>query len=312
MKKIITLIFFVPFISIAQQDLPVGFSNEELQQMELMKFEPVVSTNQYGIKTPPSSPVRTMAEWEESQAVAITWTSYSSMLKDIVKAAQTECTVYIVCSGTSGSDSTSIKNYLTSNSVPLTNLHFKIAPYNSVWIRDYGPNPAYTNDVDSLIFVDWIYNRPSRPKDDTVPSVIARDLKIPIYITSQSPYDIIGTGGNWMSDGLGTAFGSNLTIQENPNHSTAAIDQIMHDFMGINRYIHMTVLPYDGIHHIDMHMTVRRLKRTSSMFFPIILLFSERLTKSSASRSRQTSQAITLTIMEIISLMQMLLSSTRQ
>jgi hypothetical protein len=32
------------------------------------------------------------------------------------------------------------------------------------------------------------------------------------------------------------------------------VDQIFEDFMGIDRYIKMTNLPYDGIHHIDMHM----------------------------------------------------------
>jgi agmatine deiminase len=28
----------------------------------------------------------------------------------------------------------------------------------------------------------------------------------------------------------------------------------MQQFMGIDRYIKMPTLPYDGIHHIDMHM----------------------------------------------------------
>ncbi|NNM16374.1 MAG: T9SS type A sorting domain-containing protein, partial [Bacteroidia bacterium] len=34
----------------------------------------------------------------------------------------------------------------------------------------------------------------------------------------------------------------------------AAIDNIMQQFMGIDRYIKMDNLPYDVIHHIDMHM----------------------------------------------------------
>ena len=32
------------------------------------------------------------------------------------------------------------------------------------------------------------------------------------------------------------------------------IDQIAQDYLGINRYIKMDALPYDGINHIDMHM----------------------------------------------------------
>lgn len=69
-----------------------------------------------------------------------------------------------------------------------------------------------------------------------------------------------------MSDGIETAFASDLILDENdgsgpyaisypyPNHTETEINQIMDDFHGINRYIKMDVLPYDGIHHIDMHM----------------------------------------------------------
>ena len=240
---------FLIFNGFAQGNLPIGFSPEELQQMQLTKYDPPVYTNQWGIKTPPTSPIRAMAEWEESQAVTITWTDYTTMLKDIVKAAQTECVVYIICT-----DSNAVRTFLTTNSVPLTNIRCKIAPFNSVWARDYGANSCYLNDVDTHVFVDWKYNRPTRPKDDTIPSVIARDWNIPIYLNTQTPNDITGTGGNWMSDGLGTAFGSNLTLTENSGKTTAQIDQIFNQYMGITKYIHMTVLPYDGIHHIDMHM----------------------------------------------------------
>jgi hypothetical protein len=64
-----------------------------------------------------------------------------------------------------------------------------------------------------------------------------------------------------MVDGFGTAFSSELILEENDgtgygisNHNENAIDGILEDFMGIDRYIKMPTLPYDGIHHIDMHM----------------------------------------------------------
>ena len=57
-----------------------------------------------------------------------------------------------------------------------------------------------------------------------------------------------------MTDGFGTGFSSNLIIDENPNKTVAQIDTIMNRFMGISRYIKMNELPYDQIHHIDMHM----------------------------------------------------------
>lgn len=249
--------FTLPFIGFlltlnvvkGQENLPVGFSDEELQQLQFMKNEPPVNLMQWGITTPPSQPVRNAAEWEEMQAVAITWTSYQSVLREIIKAAQKECFVYIICS-----DSNTVRSSLISNGIPLTNIRCIIAPFNSVWIRDYGPNTCYLNDVDQLILVDWIYNRPTRPKDDTVPSSIARDMNIPIYLTTQSPNNLTHTGGNFMSDGLGTAFSSKLILQENSSKTESQINSIHNAFMGINRYIKMDVLPYDGIHHIDMHI----------------------------------------------------------
>jgi agmatine/peptidylarginine deiminase len=228
----------------AQSALPVGMAPGEEAQMNF--YLNAIQPN--GITTPPTIPIRTAAEWEEVQALTITWTSYQSVLKEIVRHAQAEATVYIVCT-----DSNTVKTYLLNNNVPLVNIRYVIAPYNSIWIRDYGQNTCYLNNVDSLVLVDWIYNRP-RPKDDTIPSVIARTLGIPLFETSVAPYNLVHTGGNFMSDGLGTAFSSELVLQENTNHSNAQIDTIMNHFMGINSYIKMDVLPYDGIHHIDMHM----------------------------------------------------------
>jgi len=200
------------------------------------------------IITPPSSPVRTAAEWEEIQALTITWTTYQSILKEIIRYAQTECKVYIVCS-----DSNAVQSYLASNSVPLTNLIFVKTSLNSIWCRDYGANTVYTNDVDSLLLVDWTYNRP-RAGDDAIPVSIANKMGVPLYQTTVAPYNLIHTGGNFMSDGLGTAFSSKLVLDENPTKTEVEIDDIMNDFMGINTYIKMNTLPYDGIHHIDMHM----------------------------------------------------------
>jgi len=234
---------FFSFHLIAQ-DLPHIITNKEISMLP----EFYNSIEPSGITIPPSSPVRNAAEWEELQAVSITWTSYLDILKEIVRAAQTECKVIIVCS-----DSNSVKSYLTLNGIPLTNLIYKIAPFNSVWIRDYMANCVYTHQIDTLLFVDWVYNRP-RPQDDIIPEQIANLLNIPLYQTIIDPYRLVATGGNFFSDGFGTGFSSNLIQLDNPDLTSAQIDTIMKKFMGIDRYIKMTVLPYDVIHHIDMHM----------------------------------------------------------
>ena len=251
--SIILLSFF--FELQAQENLPNGFGIGEKEKMPLY-MQSFKNNSSTSITTPPTSPVRTMAEWEESQAIVITWTSYTAVLRQIVNYAQDECKVIIICS-----DSNQVKTNLTNNSIPIKNIAFLKTSYNTVWGRDYGGNSVYTNEVDSLNIVDWIYNRP-RPYDDASPVAVANYLNVPIYQTTTAPYDLVHTGGNYMSDGFGTAFSSKLILDENDSDATysitpkneSMIDSIMKMFMGIKRYIKMETLPYDEIHHIDMHM----------------------------------------------------------
>ncbi|MBK9637024.1 MAG: agmatine deiminase family protein [Bacteroidetes bacterium] len=207
---------------------------------------------------PPTSPVRTIAEWEELQALVVGWKSYPTILRQIVGAAKQETRVIVVYA--TPDNPTSLTSYLAAGGVDTVNVTFLAAPVNSVWSRDYGPWSAYTNDVDSLITIDWIYNRP-RPSDDAVPVAISNFIGTPLYQTTTSPWDLVHTGGNFMTDGFGTGFSSALVYNENGpgggfglNHTPAEVDSIMYHFMGINRYIIMNTLPFDQIHHIDMHM----------------------------------------------------------
>ncbi len=245
MKKILIIAgLLVLSFSLLAQDLPHKLTDKE---KEILKtYQPKKSN--LGFINPPSKPVRTMAEWEELDGIMITWTSYTSILRQIVDHAQEEGIVYIVCT-----DSNTVKNFLTSGGVPLKNLKFILESFNSVWIRDYGPWCAYSDIIDSLYIIDWIYNRP-RPLDDLIPSVFASHKNYPLYQMTTSPYNFVATGGNFMTDGQGTGFSSKLILNENPTKTEAEIDTMMKKFMGINRYIKMENLPYDDIHHIDMHM----------------------------------------------------------
>ncbi len=237
------------------KDLPKGLTSEEIEFLPKYRFP--VSTEK-SIAAPPQGPKRAMAEWEEIQTLVIRWvgTSYNFELREIVRYAREECEVLIVCN-----DSNTIKNNLTSNGIPLSNVKFLVTSSNSIWMRDYGANPVYLNDVDSLVLVDWIYNRP-RPADDAVPAAIANYKGLALFETTTAPDDLVHTGGNYMSDGFGNGFSSELVVEENgpgnafgvSTKTPLVIDNIMEDYMGITNYIKMPTLPYDGIHHIDMHM----------------------------------------------------------
>ncbi|MBK7856807.1 MAG: agmatine deiminase family protein [Bacteroidetes bacterium] len=248
MRKIITLSIFLLFACASfSQDLPHKITDNEKLQMPFYVNSIKSQNGTMGVN-PPSSPVRTIGEWEELQGLLIAWTSYQSMLREIVRAAKQETRVYIL-----SANPTSVINYLSAGGVDTVNVSVINIPFNSVWCRDYGPWSAYTNDVDTLITIDWIYNRP-RPLDDAVPVGIAAQLGTPLYETTTSPNNLIHTGGNFMTDGFGTGFSSELITNENPTKTKSEIDTIMKKFMGITRYINFPVLPYDAIHHIDMHM----------------------------------------------------------
>jgi len=259
MKFASTLLLLFCFNFLMAQEnlnpLPKHLTQYEKKMMESGLYQsPVVSSRSN--TDPPDFYTRTIGEWEELQSIIVTWDAFYSVLREIVRYAKDEVEVINVCQ-----DSTAIKTYLANNGIDMENLTFIQAPFNTVWVRDYGPNPVYQNDVDSLVFIDWIYNRP-RPSDDVIPEVISEYIGAPQYATTVAPNDLVHTGGNFMSDGLGMGYSSQLILEENDqsnffgtsNHSEEDIDEIMSDFMGIEEYPKMQSLLYDGINHIDMHM----------------------------------------------------------
>ena len=245
--------------SMIGQELPRGFDKDELSKMpeyltEVSNYTPLHHRSQL------PGEVRSMAEWEELQGLIISWVnSYKEIQAEIVKATIGQCRIIIVCT-----EKETVKNYLLSKGIQDSEqIQYVVGKYNSIWVRDYGPNSVYSNDVDSLYFTDWIYNRP-RYQDDTIARQLSKSLNLPLLETNSIPNDLVHTGGNYMSDGLGFAFSSLLVMNENgpnnsfgfSNHSEAEVDTIMKNYMGTKTYVKMKTLPYDEIHHIDMHMKI--------------------------------------------------------
>jgi len=266
MKKVIFLLIAIGCVSAkAQETLPRYMTADE--RAEMANYVPPQPEN---ATPPPSFPVRNMAEWEEVEYTVIAWTSFPNIQAQIVDAAQEESTVIINCS-----DSNQVKSYLQSQGVGLHNIIYNITPFNSIWIRDYFANTVYKDDVDSLYLVDWIYNRP-RPQDDQLPGSVANLLGYFMFTMTQAPNDLVNTGGNYMSDGMGNAFSSDLVDEENGAggsfnqtiRTPAQVDQVMNDYLNVDPYIKMTQLPFDVISHIDMHMKLLDEERLLVGEFP--------------------------------------------
>ena len=266
--KILPFLIFLFFQSIIiygqeEEVLPRGLSESEAFDLQTgtVSFLSPPPTSPDWVSPPPGT-VRSLAEWEELEAVVITWTGsggITAILKEIVRYAKEEVQVIIICSSPA-----LVTNLLAGVGINTDNITFVQAGFDSIWVRDYGPNTVYLNDVGERYLIDWIYNRP-RPEDDvTVPSAVAAELNIPMYSSTAAPTDLVHTGGNYMTDGMGTGFSSSLVYDENgifnnygtSNHTAEDIDTLMNTYMGIDigRYVVMGKLDYDLIHHIDMHM----------------------------------------------------------
>ncbi len=127
----------------AQRGLPHGLSPNEVHLIPA--YRDSRANGDRGISTPPPFAPRTMAEWEEVQTLCVSWISFPSILKQIVRYAKDECQVLILCASSGSNSQANITSYLLANNAGgtplpnLTNISFLVTGYNSIWMRDYGP-----------------------------------------------------------------------------------------------------------------------------------------------------------------------------
>ena len=74
------------------------------------------------------------AEWEEIEAITITWsTGYGIteeiILKQIVEHAVNECDIIIICN-----DQNTVASYLNAQGISSPNIHYIETNFNSIWI----------------------------------------------------------------------------------------------------------------------------------------------------------------------------------
>lgn len=211
--------------------LPIGFTEEELTRIS------EIGTYQDATDPPPAG-VRNPGEFEPATGVMVRWplgVPYD-FLVDISNSSE----LWVICSS---SQQASAQSALTSAGVNMSNTDFIIGPTNSMWVRDYGPWFIVLADGTQGIF-DYDYNRP-RPEDDLIPQVIGDQWGIPVYIS-----DIVHTGGNYMSAGLGEAMSTDLVYVENSNPDSW-VDSQMEEYLGIDQYTTFADPQASYIDHID-------------------------------------------------------------
>jgi len=214
------------------ESLPIELTPEEMTRLDEIGIT-------HKTTVPPTGPARNPAEWEPMTGAIIRWPL--GIPVSLVAEMSEDIEVYTIVANSSQQTS-AIATY-ESGGVNMDNVFFIMAPTNSMWTRDYGPWFIFDGAGDYGI-VDHIYNRP-RPLDDQIPWEIGNDWGVPVY-----GMDLIHTGGNHMSDGLGVSMSTRLVYDENPDKTEAEVDSIMKVYLE-NDYTVLDYIESGGIHHID-------------------------------------------------------------
>lgn len=139
----------------------------------------------------------------------------------------------------------------------LRNIEFFLHPTNDAWCRDHGPaflvNPQAK---EKKVVVDWGYNAwggkyPPFDLDDVIPTLIAKQLKLPVY----NP-DIVMEGGSVDFNGKGTVLTTTsclLNPNRNPSLSQQQIERYLTDYYGVTNILWLGdgIVGDDTDGHID-------------------------------------------------------------
>ncbi len=228
MKKIYSLfaIFLLPILTLAQGNgttepwkLGHWLSPEEM----LRKGE--VGKN-FVETTPPDGPIRNVAEFDRMQGALVRY-PFGIPIALIKEMAENIMVTTIVLN--SSQQNTVTQQYQNAG-VNLANCNFLLAPTDSYWTRDYGPW-FESDSLNNIGIIDFPYNRP-RPNDDEIPKRVAEMLNIPWF-----GMNVIHTGGNYMTEGMGMSSSTDLVWTENPSQTHDQVAQKVHDYLGIDNYM---------------------------------------------------------------------------
>lgn len=189
---------------------------------------------------PPLGPLRNVAEYEPCTGVLIRYPL--GIGYGVIREMSEDVTVHVIVA--SFNLNAAISNFI-ANSVDTSRCDFIVAPNNSIWTRDYGPWFVFDGNGDQVI-LDHFYNRTARPDDNLIPSVLGDLWGIPVVT-----HGLWHAGGNYMTEGHGTSFSSDLVWDENWEMTTAEISQFWLDYYGVDDYQVLPDISETGIHHID-------------------------------------------------------------
>lgn len=229
--------------TIAQKHTHMYKKGHFLSQEEMDNYDVSKLGKDFFPTDPPEAPVHNIAEFERMKSVLIRYNGGFGIPMSLIVEMAEDCNVTTIVANTYQENA--VKNLYSEYGIDLDHCDFLIAPSDSYWTRDYGPW-FVINGYHDFGIVNFPYNRPSRPDDDDIPIELADYMNIYLY-----GMDLIQTGGNYMTDGLGVAAQTDLVWDENPSLTHDEIDSLVYNYLGIET-LHVVPDPLgEYIKHID-------------------------------------------------------------
>lgn len=243
MKKIslllLTCLILLPALHAQEMhDIPIWKKMHYLNAEEMLL--PHDNLKDFYPTDPPDHPVRMVAEFEHMQSVLVRY-PFGLPTFLIVEMSQ-DCGVTTIVANQSQQNT--VSGIYQSSGANMANIDFIQAPTDTYWTRDYGP--WFVIDGNGEFGVcNFPYNRP-RPDDDDIPIEVANHLGIELY-----GMPLTHTGGNWMCSGVTQGSSTDLVWDENLGMSHQEIQDMVDDYLGIDKY-HVLPDPLgEYIKHID-------------------------------------------------------------
>ncbi len=213
----------------------------------------------------PTPGPRMVAEWEPALGTLIRWPLGIPM--SLARELARDDTLFTLVE-TAGAEQQAGSAFASAG-IDLGRVEFIRGDLWSMWTRDWGPQAVFDGDG-ALAYADpWFDGYPWVPgceegpvartdgrrrgrgyeEDDALPAVVAAHLGVPL-----APLPAYLTGGNIMTDGLGTAWSTRQMLDENaPYLDEDAFRAQVAAVMGIGDYRLVIDPEVHGIQHIDCY-----------------------------------------------------------
>ena len=220
--------------------------SEEATITELIAYREI-HPQSYGITPPPTNSIRIAGEFEPAESLLLAYVGYAEydeLIGDILEATYDQGRIDVLVNEENRGRFDSM---LARRGIPQQVVNrIGDVPYDTIWMRDYGPQPVVTDS--GLAFVDGRYFL-NCVQDDAVPAHLARRARHTQVIRP----NLWTEGGNLLSDGRGLCL-TTIPMATQNELSQYRTSRVLRDYYGCQQTVFLEALEGNVVNHVDIFL----------------------------------------------------------